>query len=158
MSERPIVDQAERDRIDSDLDTNLLVYAHRKDSAWHAPAVSCVRALAEGRAQWAVPWPCVHEFYAIVTHPRIYRPPTRPVQAIRQIEAWLESPSVVLLAEGDSYWLVLRETLEEARVEGPAIHDARIAGLCRIHGVRELLTADRDFSRFRDLRTRNPLV
>ena len=140
------------------VDTNLLVYAHRKDSAWHAPAAECVRALAEGRAPWAMPWPCVHEFYAVVTHPRIYRPPTRPAQAIAQVGAWLESPSLVLLAEGGSYWQSLRGMLEKARPAGPVVHDARIAALCRIHGVRELWTADRDFSRFRELRTRNPLV
>jgi len=56
----------------------------------------------------------------------------------------LESPSVVLLAEGDSYWPALKGMLTEAKVAGPAIHDARIAGLCRVHGVRELWTADRN--------------
>jgi hypothetical protein len=140
------------------VDTNVLVYAHRRDSAWHTPAADCLTALAEGRAPWAIPWPCVHEFYAVVTHPRIYRPPTRPAQAIDQIEAWLESPSVVLLAEGESYWPALKVMLDGAQIAGPVIHDARVAGLCRIHGVRELWTADRDFSRFGDLRTHNPLV
>ena len=38
------------------------------------------------------------------------------------------------------------------------VHDARIAALCLSHGVRELWSADRDFSRFPALRTRNPLV
>ena len=41
---------------------------------------------------------------------------------------------------------------------GPLVHDARIAALCLSHGIKELLTADRDFGRFRDLKTRNPLV
>lgn len=140
------------------VDTNVLVYAHRKDSAWHAAAESRVRSLAEGREAWAIPWPCVHEFYAIVTHARIYRPASRSEQAIDQIEAWLESPSVVLLAEGDSYWLALKPLLEAGRVAGAGVRDARIAGLCAIHGVRELWTADRDFSRFPELRTHNPLV
>ena len=75
-----------------------------------------------------------------------------------QVESWLESPSVVLLAEGDAYWPALRAELERARVAGPRIHDARIAALCRLHGVVELWTADRDFTRFPELHTRNPLV
>ena len=58
------------------IDTNLLVYAHRRDSGWHERAAAAVQELAEGRASWAVPWPCVHEFLAIVTHPRIYAPPS----------------------------------------------------------------------------------
>jgi predicted nucleic acid-binding protein len=43
-------------------------------------------------------------------------------------------------------------------VTGPLVQDARIAALCLQHGVRELWTADRDFSRFPALGVRNPLV
>ncbi len=134
------------------------MYAHRKDSQWHEPAARCVRQLAEGRAAWAIPWPCLHEFLAIVTHPRIYDPPTKPAQATAQVGAWLESPSLVLMGETESYWDTLRPTLEASRVVGSQVHDARIAALCRLHGVRELWTADRDFTRFRELAVRNPLL
>jgi toxin-antitoxin system PIN domain toxin len=140
------------------VDTNILVYAHRNDSTWHAHAERCIRALAEGRSPWAIPWPCLHEFYAIVTHPGIYNPASRVRQALEQIEAWLESPSLVLLAEGASYWVELKQTLARAKVAGAQIHDARVAALCRNHGVRQLWTADRDFSRFPDLSTHNPLI
>jgi hypothetical protein len=134
------------------------VYAHRKDSQWHEAAGRCLRELAEGRPSWAIPWPCVHEFLAIVTHARIYDPPTKTAQATDQVAAWLESPSVVLLGETDRYWPTLRAAIEGARAVGAQVHDARIAALCRLHGVRELWTADRDFTRFRDLKVRNPLV
>ena len=140
------------------VDTNLLVYAHRSDSAWHAKAEACVRSLAEGRSGWAIPWPCIHEFYAVVTHERIYRPPSRPAEAIDQIDAWLESPGLVLLGEGDVYWPALRDLLGGGLVTGAAVHDARIAALCEVHGIRELWTADRDFTRYRNLQIRNPLV
>ena len=140
------------------VDTNLLVYAHREDSPWHEAAFDRVRALAEGRQPWAVPWPCLHEFVAIVTHPRIYAPPTPLARALDQVDAWLESPSLVLLSESDGYWPVIRGVLASGRVVGPQVHDARIAALCRFHGVRELWSADRDFSRFPDLTVANPLV
>jgi hypothetical protein len=140
------------------IDSNLLVYAHRRDSPWHEQARACVGKLAEGRQAWAIPWPCVHEFLSIVTHPRIYDPPSTLAQAIDQVEAWLESPSLVLLAEGTDYWPSLSATLSAARVAGPLVHDARVAALCTLHGVRELWTADRDFSRFARVPTRNPLV
>ena len=140
------------------LDTNLLVYAHREDSPFHVAALDCLTACAEARAAWALPWPCVHEFYAIVTHPRIYSPPTPPELALDQIDAWLESPSLVLLAESARHWPVLRPLITQARLAGPAVHDARIAALCQQHGVRELWTADRDFGRFPSLKTVNPLV
>ena len=58
------------------VDTNILVHAHREDSPFHEPALAVMLELAEGFARWAIPWPCVHEYIAIVTHPRIYQPPT----------------------------------------------------------------------------------
>jgi hypothetical protein len=140
------------------VDTNILVHAHREDSEWHEPADRAVRELSEGAAAWAIPWPCVHEFLAITTHPRIFRTPTPRAAAIDQLEAWFEAPSLVRLAENDRYWPVLRHVMEESRPFGPRVHDARIAALCLAHAVRELWTADRDFSAFRALRTRNPLV
>jgi uncharacterized protein len=140
------------------VDTNLLVYAHREDSPWHDRAYARVAEFAAGRSSWAIPWPCLHEFLSITTHPRIYKPPTPLAQAIEQIEAWLEAPGLTILSEVDGYWLELRTTLETGRVIGPQVHDARIAALCRLHGVRELWTADRDFSRFPGLVVRNPLV
>lgn len=140
------------------LDTNLLVYAHREDSPWHAPAAESVARLAEGRAAWAIPWPCLHEFLAIVTHPRIYVPPTPLTRALDQVSAWLESPTLVPLAEGRAYWETLEKLLTRGRVAGPQVHDARVAAICLAHGVRELWTADRDFSRFPSLQVRNPLL
>lgn len=140
------------------LDTNLLVYAHREDSPFHDVAFECVRRCAEAATPWALPWPCLHEFFSIVTHPRIYDPPTPQAQALDQIDAWLQSPSVVLLAESAAHWSALRGLLAQARTVGPAVHDARIAALCLQHGVRELWSADRDFGRFRALKVLNPLV
>jgi uncharacterized protein len=140
------------------VDTNILVYAHREDSPFHEAAFQRVAELAEGPAVWAIPWPCVHEFLAIVTHPRIYAPPTPLVRAIDQVDAWLESPTLTLLAESAAHWMTLRALLADGRVIGAQVHDARVAALCRQHGVRELWSADRDFSRFAGLAVVNPLV
>ncbi len=140
------------------VDTNLLVYAHREESPWHEAAHARIVELAEGPALWAIPWPCLHEFLAIVTHPRIFAPPTPLPAALEQVAAWLESPSLVLLAEADGYWPELRGSLEAGRVVGPQVHDAHVVALCRLHGIQELWTADRDFGRFPGLSVRNPLV
>ena len=69
-----------------------------------------------------------------------------------------KSPSLVLLAESTEYWPTLRTLLVGGRIGGPRVHDARIAALCREHGVRELWSADRDFNRFAGLSVVNPLV
>lgn len=140
------------------VDTNILVYAHRQDSDWHQSADQCLTQLAESFKPWAIPWPCLHEFMAIVTHPRIYDPPTPLTMAIEQINCWLEAPTLILLSESARYWEVLPRLLEQGRIVGPKVHDARIAALCQEHGVSELWTADRDFNRFQPLLTLNPLV
>lgn len=140
------------------VDTNILVYAHREDSPFHEAAARSVATLAEGRASWAIPWPCLHEFLAIVTHPRIYDPATPLAAALDQIEAWNEAPTLVLLAETAQHWMDLRAILTASKIAGARVHDARIAALCSQHGVRELWSADRDLSRFSGLNVVNPLV
>jgi uncharacterized protein len=140
------------------VDTNILVYAHRQDSPFHMRAAARIATLAEGQTPWAIPWPCVHEFLAIVTRPRYYDPPTPMPQALEQVDTWLESPVLVVLTESSAHWETLRSLLASAHVVGGRVHDARVAALCLQHGVRELWSADRDFSRFGRLVTVNPLV
>lgn len=140
------------------VDTNILVHAHREDSEWHSAAYARIAELAEGRSAWAIPWPCIHEFLAIVTHSKIFAPPTPLAAAIDQVEAWLESPTLQLLAESELHWSHFRPLLLKGKVVGPKVHDARIAALCMQHGVKELWSADRDFGRFPNLTVANPLV
>ncbi len=140
------------------VDTNVLVAAHRADLPAHPPAQRCMKALAEGREAWGIPWPVVHEFLAIVTHARIFKPPTPVGAALGQVQAWMESPMLVMLGESDGHWPALAALIRAGRVAGPVVHDARIAAICLSHGVRELWSAVRDFGRFPSLRVVNPLV
>jgi len=139
------------------VDTNVLVYAHRADSPFHPQARDALKAFAESPIAWAIPWTCLHEFYAVVTHPRMYAPPSTPRQALKQIEAWAASPSLVLLSETTDHVAILQRLAVQARCTGSQIHDARIAANCLGHGVDEILTLDRDFARFPELRTRSLL-
>ena len=93
-----------------------------------------------------------------MTHPKIYRPPTLLSVALEAVDAWLEAPTLVLLGESNEHWPALRRLLAAGQIIGPRVHDARIAALCRQHGVRELWSADRDFNRFPELTVINPLV
>ncbi|HEY8943335.1 MAG TPA: TA system VapC family ribonuclease toxin [Polyangiaceae bacterium] len=139
------------------VDTNVLVYAHRRESAEHPRASRILTELAGGSAPWAIPWPCLYEFYGVVTNRRIWKDTasTQP-QAWRQIEAWTASPSLLLLAETPDFFSVLRPLLDKPKVCGPVVHDARVAALCLAHGVSALLSRDRDFSLFPELVLSNP--
>ena len=129
------------------VDSNFLVYAHRRDSPFFTRAFQVLAELAEGSAPWAVPWPCI----------RIYKPPTPLAAAIRQVDFWRESPSIRMIGELDDHWTELGNLLRAGKIQGGAVHDARIAAICIEHGVKELWTIDRDFSRFPGIHTVNPL-
>ena len=140
------------------VDTNILVYAHRDDSPFHERARSALESLANGTREWAVPWPCAHEFLAIVTHPRIYRTATPPAMALAQLRALHALSNLVFIAEADDHLQHLEPLALGARVQGAAVHDARIAAICLAHGVAELWSADRDFARYPALKVHNPVV
>lgn len=140
------------------VDTNLLIYSHREDADFHNEALSAILDLAESGNRWAIPWPCVHEFLAIITHPRIFVPPTPMVTALEAIEAWLTSPACEMIGEEPGYFELFKELAIDGKISGPVVHDSRIAAICLHHGVQVLWTADRDFSRFGTLKTHNPVV
>ncbi len=140
------------------IDTNLLIYAHKQGSPFHAAAAKVVDSIRHQSAPWAIAWPCLHEFIGIATHPGIYKPASKLSDALAFVDSLLASPQLHLLAESPGYFEKLRQIATDAKLKGPRIHDARIAALCLHHGVLELWSADRDFSAFPRLKVRNPLV
>lgn len=138
------------------LDTNILLHARREELPHHAAARALVQQLAEGEEPWALPWPCVYEFLRVVTHLRVFDPPTDLDVALQDLGSLLASPSLVLLGEGTTHRAHMTRMIEAGRASGNLAHDAHIAALAIEHGVSELLTLDRDFARFPGLRTRNP--
>lgn len=140
------------------VDTNILVYAHREDSPWHQEGLLKVMELANSGQSWAITWSTFHEFIAIVTHPRIYQPPTPLATALRAMEAWRASAGLRMINEGPSYSETFCQVAKKGKIKGPKTHDARIAATCIHHNVKVLWTADRDFSAFPALKCFNPLI
>lgn len=140
------------------VDTNVLVYARREEAPFHAQARRLLTGLAEGDAPWALPWPCIYEFLRVVTHPRVFQPPTDLDAALEDLESLFESPTLALLGEGPGHPSHLRRAVESGRATGNLVHDAHIAALLVEHGVREFWTADRDFARFPGLVVRDPFA
>lgn len=136
------------------VDTNILIYAHRQEFPQHEASLQALSSLAEGGALWAIPSVCISEFLRVTTHPSILKPPSKIDQASRSVEALLASPSLRLLMPGDRHAALLLQLVREHQITGNLVFDAQIVALCLEHGVRDLLTEDRDFGRFPEISPR----
>lgn len=96
------------------LDTNILVYARREEAPFHNEAEALLRQLAEDETPWALPWPCVYEFLRVITHPRVFDPPTDLEVALEDLDSLLDFPSLSLLGEGHVALTAKRELGEQA--------------------------------------------
>ena len=130
------------------VDTNVLIYAHRRETERHSKALAQLKSLAEGDAPWGLPVFCIAEFVRVVTHLRVFTPPSDLRVALDFVDRLLESPSIRLLLPGETYPGTFRGVCESAGVRGNLAFDAQIVASCIEHGVHELVTADRDFARF----------
>ena len=140
------------------VDTNVLVYAEITNSRHHSRANKLLIELAQSSAPWAIPWPCAYEFLRILTHAKVYHPPVSIEVALQDLNSILASPSLSMLAETGSHPAILERVVRQSGATGNLIHDAHIVALCLEHGVTELLTADRDFTRFSGLKINNPFL
>ena len=134
------------------VDTNVLLYADREETPQHRAALRALRRLAEGQEAWAVPIQCIGEFLRVVSHDRVFQPPTPIDEALASIESLLASPAARLLIPGNRYLQILRDVIARSGVRGNLVFDAQIAAVCLEHGATTLLTEDRDFTRFQGLK------
>lgn len=133
------------------VDTNILIYANRAELALHTIARTRLTELAEGPVPWGLPVVVAWGFLRIVTQ-SIFDPPTPIAQAIEFVDRLLGSPTVRVLSPGSRHWELLNAVLGEGQVRGGLVSDAVIVALCREHGVDTLLSNDRDFRRFPDIK------
>lgn len=135
------------------VDTNILVYAHQDGSPRQRPAQAILSAFAGATMPWAIPVFCLGELLRVLTHPQLVSPSYSPDKACEAVSRLLASPSHTLLRPGPDYAELLLEAVREVNATGNLVFDAQIVALCREHGVSRLLTEDRDFDRFKGLRT-----
>lgn len=137
-------------------DVNVLVYAYREDTPVHEGCRQWLEATINGDSAFGLSDLVLSGFLRIVTHPRIFVPPSPPADAMRFVETLRSCPNRVAVTPGRNHWRIFRRLCDEAGARGNLVPDAFFAALAIEHGC-EWITTDGDFARFRGLRWRHPL-
>lgn len=136
-------------------DVNVLVYAHRADAPNHAAYRRWLEEVINSDRAYGLSDVVLSGFLRIVTHPRIFAPPSDVVTALGFANQLRNQPNCVLISPGARHWAIFTNLCEQANVKGNLIPDAFLAALA-IESGSEWITTDRDFSRFPDLKWRHP--
>jgi toxin-antitoxin system PIN domain toxin len=136
---------------------NVLVYAFREDAPQHASYREWLAALVRSDEAYAVSDQVLSGFLRIVTHPRVFHPPTPVEAALAFTDAFRGQPNAVPIQAGARHWDIFAKLCRDAGARGNLIPDAWLAALAIESGC-EFITTDRDFSRFPGLRWRHPLA
>lgn len=138
------------------VDTNILVYARREEAPYHREARELLVQLAEGIEPWGIAWPVIYEYIRVVTHAKVFSPPSPIDAVIEDLMQLSHSPSLTLFGPGSHHMRFLKESLNTGDCKGNLVHDGHIAALAAEHGVSRFFTCDSDFRRFSFLNVQNP--
>lgn len=137
-------------------DVNVLVYAHRADAPDHAAYHSWLESVMNQSAAYAVSDIVLSGFLRVVTHPRVFAPPSSVKDALTFAGQIRQQPNAVVVMPGNRHWTIFTDLCKTADARGNLIPDAFLAALA-IESGSEWITTDRDFSRFPGLNWRHPL-
>jgi len=138
------------------VDVNVLVCAFREDAPAHVEYRRWVEASVQAHEAYAVSDQVLSGFLRIVTHPRVFHPPTPIEAALAFAEAYRGQPNAVAVAPDARHWDVFTHLCTTCNVRGNLIPDAWFAALAIESGC-EWVTTDRDYARFPGLRWKHPL-
>jgi len=138
------------------IDVNVLVYAHRVETARHADFHRWLVDLLESDQAYGISDLVLSGFLRIATHPRVFDPPTPLPRAIEFVEQIRDQPHSVVIDPGPRHWEIFVKLCRDAGAKGNLIPDAYHAALA-IESGSEWITTDRDYARFPGLRWRHPL-
>ena len=138
------------------IDANLLLYAYDPDSPQHGAARQWLEGVLSGHDIVRFAWVTLWAFIRISTPPRVFQQPLSATEAHRIVASWLEQPNVTIVEPGERHGEILGQLLKDGQSNGPLVMDAALAAIAIEHGAM-LCTSDRDFTRYPDLQSRNPL-
>ena len=137
-------------------DVNVLVSAFREDADHHHRCRAWLVEALSGREQVGLSELVLSGVLRVLTHPRVFHPPTPSEAATAYVDALLAQPASVALRPGNGHWRILRGMTATLRLTGNRIPDAWHVALAMEHGC-EWVTLDRGFSAYSGLRLLNLL-
>jgi toxin-antitoxin system PIN domain toxin len=138
-------------------DVNVLVYAHREDTPDHAAYLQWLEALINGDQAYGYSELVLSGFLRVVTHPRIFDPPSGLADALAFAEEIRGQPNAVPIVPGPRHWEIFTGLCERSHARGNLIPDAYFAALA-IESGSEWISTDGDYARFPGLTWRHPLI
>ena len=137
------------------VDANVLLYAVNRDAPHHLSARKWLDGALSGDEAVGFAWMVLLAFLRLATRQGIFPRPLTLEQAAGVLEAWLTRPVAVLVEPTSRHLGVLSGLLEPLGTGGNLVADAHLAALAVEHGA-EVVSFDRDFSRFPGVRWRTP--
>jgi toxin-antitoxin system PIN domain toxin len=137
-------------------DVNVLVYAHREDAPGHRAYHEWLEALLNGDLAYGFSELVLSGFLRVVTHPRVFNPPSDLASAFAFAQGIRNQPNAVPISPGPRHWDIFKRLCKTAGVKGNLVPDTYLAALAIESGC-EWITTDRDYSRFPGLKWRHPL-
>jgi uncharacterized protein len=138
-------------------DVNVVVYAHREDAPDHERYRAWVEELVNGSEPFGLADLVLSDFIRVVTHPRVFAPPSPLQLALEFTEQLRSAPNCVRVVPGERHWEIFVRLCREAGAKGNLVPDAYLAALA-IESGSEWITTDRGFARYPGLRWRHPLA
>jgi toxin-antitoxin system PIN domain toxin len=138
-------------------DVNVLVYAHREETAKHQACRDWLEGIVNGDEAYAVSELVLSGFIRVVTHPKVFKRPSKIEDALAFVEGVRDQPHCVRIEAGPRHWDLFKRLCVEAGVKGNLVPDAYLAAMAIESGC-EWISTDQDFSRFKGLRWRRPFA
>lgn len=138
------------------LDVNILVYAHREECQEHDAFKTWLQEALNSDEGCAVSEFVLSGCLRIITHPKIFSPPTPQKLALTYVQDLHAHKDMNVIAPGPKHWQIFLRLCREGDARGNLISDAYHAALAIETGC-EWITTDRDFARFPGLKWKHPL-
>ena len=137
-------------------DANIILYAYNEDAPQHQKAKEWLENQLSSPTMFGLSWQVITAFLRISTNHKAFSIPFDLNEATEIVDEWIEHPKVNIIVPTENHWKIFRDLIEEGQTNAALMMDAHLAALAIEHGA-TLVTTDRDFTRFSNLKTLNPL-